>query len=333
MAMRWLLLLAVASCGSVKLTVHQPPQPLEVVGVFIYPVGFRWEEPAYRSFELSQRMVGAAVEAGGEKLSFWGPGEFEVKRAEEDAAWVATNALGLLTGTGARPDQGLVIRPWAEKRVNTSLHEAQDAKGRRAGAANAEDTVYIGHVEVVHPATHEVLIETQDEVHVDPFADPGPDAEFDPAPALTALMERLTKAVVKKIVTDWAIARTAQDLPAVPFAFTPSAALRWSDKGRGTAELDMAKMDPAMLDLFLQQRARFLNPRLTDAVAAKISKLNPGLYVAGRAPVPGLDEGDLVTTIDQAPAQPQVWARLRFSPQVTARVRKPSGEVVEVLLP
>ena len=57
--------LLLVGCSSVSVTTHSPSQDLELVGAFIYPFGFRWEEPAYRSFELSQRLVGSAIEVGG----------------------------------------------------------------------------------------------------------------------------------------------------------------------------------------------------------------------------------------------------------------------------
>ncbi len=329
--MRWLALLPLAACSSVSLTTHEPKQPLELVGAFVYPFGFRWEEPAYRSFELSQRLVASAVEVGGSRLSFWGPGEFKVMRPDDDSAWVATTALPLLTSTGARPDQAVIIRPWAEKRVSSSTQEAQDARGRRAGASANEETEFIGHIEVVFPAGPEELVEGSASIKVDPFAEAPPDADFDPAPQLTALMDRLMRAAVKKVV-GYAASRTAQDLPPVAFAFTPAASLRWQDGARPPAELEMARMDSVSVDLFVQARSRFLNPKLDDMAAAKISKMLPGLVVIG----PGqgaLSEGDLITTLDGQPAAPQVWARLRFSPQVPAKVRRPSGEIVEVLLP
>lgn len=324
-------LLLLAGCSSVPLTTHEPSQKLELVGAFVYPFAFRWDEPAYRSFELSQRLIQGAIEAGGSQLSFWGPGEFKVMRPDDDHAWVATTALPLLTGGGFRPDQAVIIRPWAEKRVSSSTQEAQDARGRRAGASANEETEYIGHIEVVFPAGAEDLIDGSASVKVDPFAEAPPDADFDPAPQLTALMDRLMRAAVKKVAA-WSVSRTSQELPAVPLAFTPAASLRWQDGARPPAELEMARMDSASLDLFLQARAKFLNPALDDLTAAKLSKMLPGLLVMGPG-LTSLSPGDLITTLDGQPAAPQVWARLRFSPQVPAKARKPSGEIVEVLLP
>ncbi|MBL8954642.1 MAG: hypothetical protein JNK82_27945 [Myxococcaceae bacterium] len=323
--------LGLTGCSAVSVSTHSPSQQLELVGAFVYPFGFRWEEPAYRSFELSQRLVGSAIDVGGSTLSFWGPGEFKVMRADDDHAWVATTALPQLTATGARPDQAVIIRPWAEKRVNSSSQEASDARGRRAGASAMEETEYIGHIEVVFPPGAEIIVEGSASVKVDPFAEPSPDADYDPTPQLTALMDKLMRAAVKQVVR-WSTSRTTQELPPVQFAATPAAALRFSDAARPSAELEMARMDAASLDLFLQARARFLNPSLDDAKAAKISKMLPGLVVLGPGPS-GLGDGDLITTLDGQPAAPQVWARLRFSPQVPAKARKPTGEIVELLLP
>lgn len=328
---RLMLLMLLCGCGSsIKYLDHPKPEKLEVVGVFVYPVGFRWGEPAYRSFELAQRMVNVGVETGGSQLSFWGPGEFRVMRIEDDAAWVASTALPLLTGSGARPDQGLIFRPWAEKRVSSSMQEASDARGRRAGASNAEETVFIGHLEVIHPSSHEVLLEAEAQVKVDPFTDQGPEGDFDPSPPLTRLMEQLMRGCVQKLQVH-APARTTQELPPVSFAFSPAASLGFQEGNRPSAQLDMAKLDAASLDIFVQARAKYLNPTLSDLEASKVAKALPGLLLL--APLGSLSEGDLVTTLDGQPASPQAWARLRFSPQVVAKARKPSGEMVEVPLP
>src|SRR5687767_8572532 len=126
-----LISLSLCACASgFQLTAKEPGTPLELVGVFVYPFGFRWEEPAYRSFELSQRLIDVALAEGGHALSFYGPSEFKVMREKDDGAWVASTALPLLTTQGARPEQGIVVRPWAERRVTSSQAEAQDARGR-----------------------------------------------------------------------------------------------------------------------------------------------------------------------------------------------------------
>jgi hypothetical protein len=323
------------ACGGVKVVAREPTAPLQIVGAFVYPFGFRWEEPAYRSFEMSQRLLDVALDTAGDELSFWGPDEFRVMRASDDGAWVASTALPVLIGSGARPEQGLIIRPWAEQRVSGSSQEVQDNKGRARGGSASQETVYIGHVEVIHPSTREVLVEAEGTVTIDPFAEASPEADFDPAPPLTHLMEALMRAAVKK-AAKFAATRAQQKLPELTLAVTPSATLRWQDEGRASAEVEMAKMDSVSLDLFLQVRARFLNPQLNDGQASKLTKLPPGLYVRGPIADPKwkLEEGDLLIAFDDVKASRQAFCRLRFAHAPSqVKVRKATGETTEVLLP
>jgi hypothetical protein len=331
-----IIAMLLAGCSSsVRITAKEPEQKLELVGVFIYPFAFRWDEPAYRSFELSQRMVDVGLAAAGDELSFWGPSEFKVIRPDDDAAWVATTALPQLTGTGARPDQAVVMRPWAEKRVNSSQAEAHDAKGHARGSSTTEETTYLVHLEVIHPATRERLLDLEGEVKIDPFAEAPPEADYDPAPLLTRLCEKLALQAVKKL-SKYSVERQQMKLPVFALAMTPASALRWQDSARPPAELEMAKMDAASLDLFMQARAKFLNPKLSDLQVSKLTKLPIGLQVVAKVEDAKwqVDEGDLLMTIDDIPALPQVWSRLKFAPApANVKVRRPTGEMVEVLLP
>jgi hypothetical protein len=302
---------------------------VEVTSIFVYPFGFRWDEPAYRSFELSQRLVQAGIKEAGDVFSFYGPGEFKVLRAEDNGAWVATTALQLMISSGARPEQGLMIRPWAERRMASASHETEDAKGRGAGRSDSEETVYVGHIEVVHPSTHSVLMEAETMLKVDPFA-ATPDAEFDPAPALTAMMEKLMTQAVSK-ATKWSSSRKLSELPKLQFSYTPQHALEWADEMREAATVEFAKMDIVDQEMFLAARARYLNPTLKHDEAMKLSHLGAGLRVTqgGKNLVPG----DLIVALGPVPAAPQVWQRLRFSGPFIAKVKKENGNLIEMLLP
>lgn len=330
-----LLLLALGCSSGVKLTLAKVDQPLQLRGAFVYPFAFRYEQPAYRSFELSQRLIDVALQSSGERLEVWGPSEFKVMRPEDDGAWVATTALPLLLKSGARPEQGVIIRPWAEKRLSSSSHDVQDAKGRGRGGSISEETTYLGHVEVVYPTNQQVLIEATGEVKVDPFTEPPPEAEFDPEPQLTALMEKLMAAAMKKLKPHLAERDVTQALPPLKVAVTPAAALRFADS-RPSAELEMARMDAVELELFQQARAKYLSPELTDSEASAAIKLPAGLLVRtqpddGRTMVAA---GDVITAIDDAPALPQVLARLRFAAApASIKVRQKSGAIIEAVLP
>ena len=331
----FLIALLCGGCaGGIKTSVRQPTAPLEITTAFVYPFGFRWDEPPYRRFELSQRLIEAAIHRGGDRLAFFGPSEFKVMRASDDGAWVASTALPLLLADAQRPEQGVIIRPWAERQSNTSVHEVTDKKGKSTGTASMEETTYLGHIEVVHPSSGQVLIEVTGEVKVDPFSsDPTAEDEFDPARALTVLMAKLTHEAIDALRKFSAQRPVAADFELV-VALTPRATLSYLEEGKQPVDLDVGKMDAIAAELFVQNRARYLAPFLSDAEVPKVVKLPIGLYVASAPAAAKVQPGDLILQIDGQPALPQRLARLRFSQvPIQVRVRKASGEEVEVLLP
>ncbi len=315
-------------------TVRPPKEPLEITTAFIYPFGFRWEEPVYRRFELTQRLIDAAIRRGGDRLAFFGPSEFKVMRASDDGAWVASTALPLLLASAQRPEQGVIIRAWAEKESNSSTHEVLDKKGKRAGSASTEETRYLGHVEVVHPSSGQVLIEVTGEVKVDPLtSELTAEDEFDPARPLTVLMAGLMHEAVD------ALKKFAGQRPVAPdfeltTALTPKTTMTYLEEGKTSAELEVGKLDAIAAELFVQNRAKYLAPFLSDTEVSKVTRLPVGLYVAAAPAGAKVQPGDLILEIDGKAALPQRLARLRFSPVPTqVRVRKASGEETEVLLP
>ena len=87
------------------------PPELTAHAVMVYPFGFRWPEPAWRSFELSQRLIDVALAEAGEQALFFGPSEFKVYRPQEDSYLLAgaladaggtkgAKVLDFCTGTG-----------------------------------------------------------------------------------------------------------------------------------------------------------------------------------------------------------------------------------------
>lgn len=325
-----------AGCaGGFQKVVRPPPPNTKLTTAFVYPFAFRWEdEPSYRAFELSQRLIDVGLEVAADRLAFYGPSEFNVLKQNDDGAWVATNALPLLLASGSRPEQGVVIRPWAEKREGISMQEASDAKGRARGVGQSMETVYLGHVEIVHPSTREMLVEVTGEVKIDPFALPTDEDEYDPAKALTHLMEVLMRKALIDLIEFSPERATAPALPYV-FALTPRTALEYQEAGRPSFEGRLAKLDPLEADLVQQGRARFACRALTDADAAKAVKLPPGLMVL-EVPAEGskLERGDVLLQVDHDPALPQRLARQRLAGvPVQVKVRKASGGITEVVLP
>ena len=327
-------LISVIGCaGGVQKTVRFPDQRLELTTAFVYPMEFRWEEPVYRSFELSQRLTDEAVRTSGEQFAFFGPSEFKVMKPKDNGAWVASTALPLLISSGHRADQGVIIRPWVERRKNSSAQETFDKKGKATGMATMEETIYLGHVDVVHPSSSQVLIEMSGEVKVDPFTSEEVEDESDPARPLTKMMAALMQEAVR-VLASQAMRRPVRPELGLTVALTPQATLSYSEDGKPSTAVDLAAKEPVAQEIFVQDRAKFLAPFLSTAELPKVVKMPVGTYVVAAPPGAKVSPGDLLLTIDGAPALPQVLARLRFSDvPAQVRVRKLSGEETEVLLP
>ncbi len=319
--------------GGMQKIVRPPAEPLALTSAFVYPFDFRWEEPVYRRFELSQRLTDEAVRHSGDRLAFFGPSEFRVMKQADNGAWVASTALPLLIGSGSRADQGVVVRPWAENRKSSSAQEAFDKKGKSTGMATMEETTYFGHVEIVHPSTGQVLVEVSGEVKVDPFSQEGADDTSDPARPLTKLMAALLVEALDAIAGQTAMRNVRPEL-GLTLALTPRVTLAYAEEGRANTQAELAAQDAVAQEIFVQDRAKFLAPVLPEGELPKLSKMPPGTYVIAAPAAAKLQAGDLVLSIDGTTALPQGLNRLRFS-EVPAqvRVRRASGEETEVLVP
>lgn len=313
------------------------PEGFLVSAAAVYPFGFKWEEPGYRAFELSQRLVEVGLAANGDLVSYFGPSEFRIIRAEEDRAWVGSTALPLLTRSGVKAEQAVVVRPWAEKRVNTSSQEAEDAKGRARGRSNASLTTYLAHVEVVHPSSGQVILDLHKEFTVDPFEAAAKAAEreldADPDPELTEALEELMREAMGAL-SRFAVPREkVKELP-YTLAITPAEAMRYSRGTEHEARLTNATRDVAASAVFLQTRAMFANPRLPAEAAAKLVGLPPGIYVLSAPAGAPLAPGDLIIGVEGMTALPQILARARLGgtpPQL--KVRRARGGEEDVYLP
>ncbi len=319
--------------GGLQKIVRPPAEPLSLTTAFVYPFDFRWEEPVYRKFELSQRLVDEAVHHSGDRFAFFGPSEFRVMRQNDNGAWVASTALPLLINSGSRADQGIVIRPWAENRKNSSAQEAFDKKGKSTGMATMEETTYFGHVDVIHPSTGQVLVEVSGEVKVDPFSGDAADDSSDPARPLTKLMAALLAEALDAIAGQAAVRNVRPEL-GLTLALTPRVTLGYAEDGRPNTQLVLAAQDAVAQEIFVQDRAKFLAPMLPEGELPKLSKLPAGTYVIAAPSTAKLQPGDLVLSIDGVTALPQGLSRLRFSAvPAQVRVRRATGEETEVLLP
>ncbi len=326
------LLLPGLACRGPYHVQRSVPESLTASAVMVYPFGFRWEAPAWRTFELSQRLLDVALAEAGERALFFGPSEFKVYRPTDDNAWAASNAVTLLAPYGIRPDGALVLRTWAERRVQSGQRELLDAKGRTVGQSAVEEQAYLGHVEVVHPSTQQVVLELSGEAAVDPFAERTDDGA-DPAPELTRLMEGLVREALKALGPHLRAPR--EPSPAVAsVALVPWAAFDYAEEGRPAHAATLAGLDALDAELLRQQRLRFANPAVEQSVLNRMARLPAGLYVLAASPGAKLAPGDTLLSLDGAPALPHVLARARLAPTpVEARVRRASGELVPLVLP
>ena len=315
-----------------KETIHLPKEPVELTTVIVYPFGFRWPEPSYRSFELSQRLIDSAQSDYGDKLTFFGPTEFKVLRDGDNSGWVSTTALTLMTSNNEKAERAVMLRAWAEKRVTSSSSETFDKRGKAKGSNSNEETLYIGHVEIIHPSSREVLVEISGDARTDPFAEPTPEDDFDPATTLTHLMMKLTQQALKTVAS-LAPPREVKPDPKVQLALTPTASLAYKEEGRPSGSEELGSKDPVEAELFVDNRARMLAPSLTDAQLPKVVKAPVGLFVTAAPPGSKLSEGDVITGIDGGPPLPQHFYRLRFSTVPAQLQVQRQGQQTEIVFP
>lgn len=328
-----LLALVGSACRSTAYqTRNDVPSELSASAVMVYPFLFRWPEPAWRSFELSQRLIDVALAEAGSRALFFGPSEFKVYRPEDDNAWAASNAVTRLAPYGVRPEQALVLRAWAERRTQSGQGELLDSQGRTVGQSTVEETTYLGHVELLHPSTGQRVLEVSGEAKVDPFAE-RPDDGADPAPELTRLMEGLTREALRALEEHLHAPREPSPAPAT-VALVPWRAFEYSDESRPAHVGAMALMDPLDAELLRHQRLRFANPTLEPALLDRMMRLPPGLYVLSAPLGSKLAPGDELLQLDGEPALPQVLSRALLAPTpVQAQVRHTTGSSSQILLP
>jgi hypothetical protein len=328
-----LWVLAGAACRTSEYQLRSElPSELSASAVMVYPFLFKWPEPAWRSFELSQRLIDVALAEVGAQALFFGPSEFKVYRPDEDNAWAASNAVTLLAPHGLRPDQALVLRASAERRTQSGQGELLDARGRTVGQSTVEETTWLGRVEVLHPSTRQRVLELSGEAKVDPFAERTDDGA-DPSPELTRLMEGLTREALRALEEHLRPPREPSPALAT-VALVPWRAFEYAEEGRPAHVGALALMDPLDAEVLRQQRLRFANPSLGTKVLDRLTRLPAGLYVLS-APAGGkLAPGDLILQLEGQPALPQVLARAHLAPvPLRAQVRSATGSSSQILLP
>lgn len=308
--MRWGSLVGLCSvlvgCSSGITKVIRPPAaPLTVSAVIIAPVRIVGAEaPGWRRFELGQRLVQGGLREAGDRLAFFGPAEVQITRWEEPG-WLGNTAVPLLARAAVPVDQAVIIRGTVEQRQASTMQEREDAKGRARGGVANQETTWVATVELLHPSTRQVLGEFSGAVTIDPFAEPTGEEEFDPAPAMTRLLERLGKEALA-LARKWELDRPAARDPGFTLALTPATTAAQPDAAA-------AQTDALQAEIWMQARARFLSPWLTDDQAAKLARTPKGLWVVAAPGDAAVQPGDVILSVDDQPALPEVLARKRLT--------------------
>jgi len=306
-----LLSLAALGCSTGIKVELRPGERLQVQAAAVYPFQFRWEEPAYRSFELSQ-MLAMQVMAT-QRYAVFGPGEFRLVSATADNPFVGSDlALGL-ADHGLSPMKAIVFRPSAERRAQSAVKQVFDERGRPKGLARVEEMAILVRLQVFHSASREIIAEVSGRAEVDPFAERDPS---DPTPELTALLRKMMKATLDEI-EDRAPGERLERDPGFAFLWSPKCALEFSLEGKPPLAQALGQMDPLEQDIATETRLRFFFPKLDDRQLARLKRVPAGLYVTEVSQAHGipLAPGDLVLEVNGEPALPQALQRaLRATP-------------------
>jgi hypothetical protein len=301
----WLCFALVGCSAAITRTIRPPESPITVSAVVITPVRITGAEaPGWRRFELAQRQVDVALRDCGDRLAFFGPGEVQISRWEEPG-WLGNTAVPLLARAAIPVDQAVLIRTTVEQRLASSTQEREDAKGLRKGGVANQETTWLLTVELIHPSSRQTLAELSGKVVIDPFAEPTGEEEFDSAPPMTRLLESLTREALA-IARRWQVERPTPKDSGLTLALAPAITAAQADAAA-------AQPDALQAEIWMQGRARFLSPWLTDAQAAKLARMAPSLFVVAAPGGLSVQPGDLILSIDGQPPLPEVLARKRLS--------------------
>lgn len=325
-------LLGALGCTSALIKVDlKPGEKLPVEAAAIFPFHFRWDEPAYRSFELSQMLVLQAMAT--QRYAVFGPGEFNLVSATSDNPFLGSDfALGL-ADRGLSPMRAIVFRPSAERRTQSEVKQVFDDQGRPKGHARVELSSVLVKLEVFHSASREILAELSGRAELDPFAERDPS---DPTPEVTALVNRMMKVALEQI-EERAPGAPLDREPGFSYRWCPKSALEFALEGKPALSAALQRMDALEQDVATEARMRFFYPKLDDRSLTRLKRSPAGLLVTQVASDVGaqLAEGDVVVEVNGEPASPQALQRaLRSTPRgqpLKLKVRR-RGAVADVAL-
>lgn len=301
----WLCFALIGCSSGITKVIRPPKTPITVSAVVITPVRLTGAPaPGWRTFELAQRQIELGLKDCGDRLAFFGPAEVRISRWDEPG-WLGNTAVPVLARAAVPVDQAVLIRSTIEQRVASSTQEREDSKGLARGGVATQETTWLVNVELLHPSSRAVIAELSGQVVIDPFAEPTGEEEFDAAPPMTRLLETLTREALG-IARRWELERPAVNDSGLTLALSPAITAAQPDS-------DAAQTDALQAEIWMQARARFLSPWLTDDQAARLARTAPSLVVMAAPGESPLQPGDLILSIDGQPALPEVLARKRLT--------------------
>ncbi len=315
-----------SGCGpSLKVNVR-PGAELPVQAAAVYPVAFRWDEPAFRSFELSQAMVLRVMAT--DRYAVFGPGEFKLVRESAANPFVGSDiALGL-ADRGFSAMQAVVFRPWVEKRAQSAIKQLYGPDGKPKGTQRVEEVTYLAHLEVFHSASREIIADASVTVEADPFAEHDP---ADPQPDLTAAILKLLEKTLSSL-KNRAPGQPLERAAGFEYLWNPKASFSFAMEGRPPFSETLRALDVLEQDVAIEARLRFFYPDADLKTLAAFKRQPAGLLVTkvGEAAAQaGLTAGDLITEVHGEPALPQTLQRaLRLAhpgQAIAVKVRRTSG--------
>jgi hypothetical protein len=314
------LLLAGCSAHTVRVDLV-PGKPLPAQAMAVFPFDFRWETPAWRSWELSQVLTSQIVATN--RYMVFGPGEFKLIRGEASNPFLGSDLVLSIADHGVSPTAALVLRPSAERRVHSELKQLFDSDGKPRGSERVEFVTVFARLEAFHSATRERVATAQGSVEIDPFA--ARDGS-DPLPELTALMKQMTAKLLDEL-EERAPGEEIARAPGFEFLWNPKAGLDFALEDKPPLRQRLEQSDPLERDLIVENQLRFFHPDLDLRTVVALKKLPGGLWVTevdGRARAAGLQVGDLVVEVAGAPAHPQSLHRALRQP--------PPGSTIDLLV-
>ncbi len=304
------LLLPAIGCAGVQ--VHSELSPGAAVParvVAVYPVGLRWNAPAYRSYELAMDEVGAILSGG--RLSALGPTELKLMDPHSDSIYAATDLASTLAERGLRPDELVALRGWVERRETSDTELLVDTHGKPVGQRRNADVRLVIHEELLGPTPGAELAEVSAEVPVDPFAD---HPTWDDLPELRRWIARLTTELLDRARPRLGSVPRPVSESGLELTLNPRDEDGFVVDGHPSLDVLLAQLGPVDREAARLDRLLYFDPLTPPTRGELFAKLPQGLFVdrvrSPAARAAGVRPGDLLVEIEGEPAAgPQTLLR------------------------